>query len=456
IPYFFCLFTVVVAPAVAVAQSPASVPEGEAATLLHLPQSGSPLAERFKQPPADARILKIVHNLPDAPEEQDRLLGRLIEQGFGGMVVNVSFNEYMESEIKWEAFIRGVNEAKRIGMSLWLYDECGYPSGSAGGITLRDHPEYEAHGLNVLDAPVVNCPISLDLPPGDLYRAVAVPVKDGVASLERAADITTSVQGNILTWNAPEGDWHVFLFTEGVLYEGTHAALSLAYKLPYINLLPPEPTARFIEVTHDAYARRLGDDLGRYFAATFTDEPSLMSMFLSEQKHRVLPWASNLALEFQRRRGYEMTPLLPALFIPAGAAGMRFRYDFWKTVGDLVSENFFGQIQAWGRAHNIPSGGHLLAEESFLSHIPLYGNFFQCLRRLDAPSMDCLTSVPESVPWYVARIVSSAAELEGRTVTMSETSDHSQRYRAEGDTRPVRVVTEDEIRGACNRLMVNG
>ena len=202
------------------------------------------------------------------------------------MVVNVSFQEYMESEIKWEAFIRGVNEAKRIGMSLWLYDECGYPSGSAGGITLRDHPEYEARGLNVVDAPVVDGALSLDLPPGDLFRAVAVPVKDGVASPEGAVDIAASVQGNTLAWDAPEGDWHVFLFTESKLYEGTHAALSLARKFPYINLLPPEPTARFIEVTHAEYTRRLGNDLGHYFVATFTDEPSLMSMFLTEQKHR--------------------------------------------------------------------------------------------------------------------------------------------------------------------------
>ena len=440
-----------------VAESPAqAVPEGEIAVPLQLPGPDSPLAERFARPPADARILKIVHNLPDSPEEQDRLFQRLLTQGLGGMVVNVSFHGYMESEPKWEAFLRGVKEAKRLGMSLWLYDECGYPSGAAGGITLRDYPEYEARGLNVTDAPVTGGSITLDLPPGILVRAVAVPVRDGAARLGETVDISGAVQGNTLAWTAPEGDWHAFVFTEGVLYEGTHAALSLAMKLHYINLLPPEPTARFIEVNHAEYVKRLGDDLGRYFVATFTDEPSLMSLFLAEQKHRVLPWSDGFADEFQRRYGYPMVPNLPALFVDAGPEGSKFRYDFWKTVGDLVSENFFGQIQAWGRQHNIPSGGHLLAEESFLSGVPLYGNFFQCLRRLDAPSMDCLTSIPESVPWYVARLVGSAAELEGRTLTMSETSDHAQRYRPEGDTRPVRVVTEDEIRGTCHRQILNG
>ena len=86
-------------------------------------------------------------------------------------------------------------------------------------------------------------------------------------------------------------------------------------------------------------------------------------------------------------------------------------------------------------------------EESLVGHVPLYGHFFRCVRRLDAPSIDCLTSLPPQVPWYVARMIGSIADLEGRTVTMCEVSDHSQRYRRPGDTRPIRIVTEDEIRG---------
>ncbi len=414
------------------------------------------LAERFKQPPADARILKIVHGLPDTPEDQDRLFASLQSQGFGGIVTNVAFAEYMTSETKWSAFLRGVDAAEKLGFSMWLYDECGYPSGSAGGLTLRDHPEYEARGLHVADAHIEAETLTLNLPPGALFRAVAVPVKDGVASLEEAIDISSSVKDGKLTWQPPAGAWHAFVFTEGRLYDGTHAAVSLCYKLPYINLVPPEPTARFIELTHGEYARRLGDDLGKHFVATFTDEPSLMSLFMRPQDHRVLPWASNVAPEFQLRRGYAIEPELPALFLDAGPKGKKFRYDYWKTIGELVSDNFFGQIQTWSCRHNIRSGGHLLCEEAFLASVPLYGDFFRCVRRLDAPSIDCLTSVPEEVPWFVARLISSVAELEGRTVTMCETSDHCQNYRPEGDTRPVRVVTEAEIRGTCNKLILNG
>ncbi|MBM3891394.1 MAG: hypothetical protein FJ388_19960, partial [Verrucomicrobia bacterium] len=164
----------------------------------------------------------------------------------------------------------------------------------------------------------------------------------------------------------------------------------------------------------------------------------------------------NLAAEFRKRRGCALEPLLPALVADAGSGGSRARYDFWQTVGELVSENYFGQIQQWCQRHHVASGGHLLMEESPAAHVPLYGDFFQCVRRVDAPSIDCLTSDPPHVPWFIARLHSSVAELEGRTVTMCETSDFQQRYRPAGDTRPVQQVTEEQIRGTCNRLLLNG
>ena len=50
-------------------------------------------------------------------------------------------------------------------------------------------------------------------------------------------------------------------------------------------------------------------------------------------------------------------------------------------------------------------------------------------------------------PLVYCAALSSAAELEGKTVVMSETSDHSQRYRPPGDKRPPQAVSEAEIRG---------
>src|SRR5690625_291092 len=41
------------------------------------------------------------------------------------------------------------NEASRLGMSVILYDEAMYPSGSAQGRVVKDNPEYASRGLGV-------------------------------------------------------------------------------------------------------------------------------------------------------------------------------------------------------------------------------------------------------------------------------------------------------------------
>jgi hypothetical protein len=420
------------------------------------PPADRPLAERFAEPAASARILRIIHAQRDKPAAEDELLRTLAAQGFGGFVGNVAFDGYVDDETKWPPFLYAVKRAKAAGMSLWLYDECGYPSGSARDLTLRGHPEWAARGLLVAETNTTGGEVALALPPGALVMAAALPVLDGVAQLDRAVDLAALASTNVLRWTAPAGRWCVVAMTDDLIYEGTHAAVSLALKKPCINLLMPEPTARFLEVTHAQYAARLDQDLGKYFVSTFTDEPSLMNLWMRPMPYRVLPWSSSLADEFRHRRGEALRPLLPALVVEAGPRGAKARYDFWLTVAELVSENYFGQIQTWCRRHGVASGGHLLMEENLAGHVPLYGDFFRCARRLDAPSMDCLTSVPAEVPWYVARMIGSIADLEGRAVTMSETSDHSQRYRPPGDTRPVRAVTADEIRGTCNRLLWGG
>ena len=411
---------------------------------------------RFRNPPAESRILKIIHSWPDDAGEQDRLIRALTNQGFGGVVCNVSFTDYLESDARWQAFVRAVAAAKQAGFALWLYDEKGYPSGSAGGLVLRDHPEWEARGLLIADATSESGTVSVEMPPGRLCVAAAFPVRDDQIKLKEAKDITAEVRDGKLDWKTPPGRWRVMAITESRLFEGTHASLSLADHIPYPNLLQAEPTARFLELTHQRYAQHLGTNLGRFLISTFTDEPSLMSLFLKPMPYRVLPWSPEFPAVFKKRRGYALEPMIPALVADAGAEGSKVRYDYWQTVGELVAASYFGQIQRWCAGHQVLSGGHLLMEENLVNQVPLYGDFFQCLRRLDAPGIDCLTSIPDQVPWFIARMASSAAELEGKTVTMCETSDHSQRYRPAGDQRPIRKVTPEEIRGTCNRLIVAG
>ncbi|MCF7668985.1 MAG: hypothetical protein K9N48_04315 [Verrucomicrobia bacterium] len=424
--------------------------------LIAVIQSPAGTEVKLPDPPADTRILKIIHGWPDTAEAQTSLINQLNAQGFGGVVCNVSFTDYLENDDKWTVFKRAVRSTHEAGMAMWLYDEKGYPSGTAGGLVLENNPELEAEGLLITQATARDERITLDVPPGEIISAAAYPETDEGISLDKAIDLADAVADRELSWTPKPGDWRVIVITRDTLYHGTHAELSLAEKLPYINLLAPAATQAFLETTHARYAAHLGDDLSSLFKATFTDEPSLMSIFLKPMPYSVLPWHESLPQLYRREYGQDLIPQLPALVSDTGHAGARVRFRFWRLIAKTTARSFFGQIRDWCRAHNIPSGGHLLMEEGLVVHVPLYGDFFRCMRKLDAPSIDCLTSIPSQVPWYIARLAGSAAALENNVLTMCETSDHSQQYRAPDDNRPRRQVTEAEIRGTVNTLILNG
>lgn len=418
-----------------------------------LPPDERPFAERFREPPGSARILKIVHGWPAGEGAERELLDTLHAQGFGGVVTNVAWgDDYLHNPGAWDQLRRVVGCARDKGMALWLYDEKGYPSGTAGGQVLQGHPEWEPQGLLVA-ATTAEGPVTLQAPPGTLVLAAACPADkapEGLVPLE------ASLAGGELRWTPPAGRWTVMLVTRDRIYQGTHAAMNVFRHQPYVDLMEPAVTRRFLELTHEAYARELGQDLGAVFRAAFTDEPSLMSAFLAPMPYGVLPWSPRLPEEFARRRGYPLEPELAALVAAATPRARQVRYDFWRTVTELVREGFTIPVRDWCRAHSVPAGGHLLWEEGLRMHVPFYGSLFACLRDFDAPGIDCLTSLPPQVPWPIARLAGSVADLEGRALTMSETSDHAQRYRPPGDQRPVREVSLPEIRGTINRLVLGG
>ncbi|MDP5281062.1 glycosyl hydrolase [Sphingomonas sp. DG1-23] len=61
-------------------------------------------------------------------------------------------------------------------------------------------------------------------------------------------------------------------------------------------------------------------------------------------------WTGDLPAEFQRRRGYDLMAHLPALFLdtPESAA---VRFDWARTLSELVDERYLAPIDAWARKH---------------------------------------------------------------------------------------------------------
>jgi hypothetical protein len=360
----------------------------------------------WNQPPMANRPLQIVHgiNLCAAlPEGVEQMVpgsspGQLKsepmrfykDRGLGGVVCNVAFRGYMDSEENWKNLVAGVEGCDKLGMVVWIYDEQGYPSGAAGGQVLRENPALEATELAF-----------------DASRSDPL--------LIRAA------------------------------YEHTHASNNYYAARRYINLLEEQATRTFINKTHEAYFQRLKPYFGRTVQAVFTDEPSLIAVNLGPLPEKVrakvpvvdpldpavrplpaVPWCRDLPQCYQERFGEDLLPRRRSLFAGQSPEDRRVRRQFWSLVADLVAERYFGAIQRWCHEHGIAFSGHSLWEEALMHHAALEGNGLKVLGQMDIPGLDLLTSNPEAVlgdGWLTAALPSSAAALHGRRRVMTEVSD---------------------------------
>jgi hypothetical protein len=130
-------------------------------------------------------------------------------------------------------------------------------------------------------------------------------------------------------------------------------------------------------------------------------------------------WADDFLEEFQKRRGYDLKPYLPALANDVGPKTADIRHDWGKTLTELLNERFLAPMQEWSKKNKT------------LFRIQNYGI------PPAAISSNAYSDLPEGEgpQWKVVRAsrwASSASHLYGRNVTSSETWTwlHSPVFRA--------------------------
>jgi hypothetical protein len=78
-------------------------------------------------------------------------------------------------------------------------------------------------------------------------------------------------------------------------------------------------------------------------------DPPFRSVFCDSLEVYGADWTPSLLREFKRRRGYDLTPYLPALWQDAGPLTPHIRYDYHLTLSDLMLENFFAPLADWSQ-----------------------------------------------------------------------------------------------------------
>lgn len=252
---------------------------------------------------------------PERLKEQIRNMHDLGMNGFFMHARSGLETEYLSDE--WYNCIKEcVDEAGKLGMEAWSYDENGWPSGFAGGILLEDPKNYASY---------------LRMEKKNAFDPDALAVY--VIEENRSRHVTEN---------------------EG---EKEYICVYIGRDSSYVDTMNAEITKKFLECTHQDYKNRIGEKFGKAMPGFFTDEP---------QYYRyATAWSDILPEIFEKKYGYSIFTALDAMFLDFEGA-REFRYDYWKLCHELFINNFGKTIYDWCEDNGCRLTGHAV-EESFLA-----------------------------------------------------------------------------------------
>ncbi|MGI5870219.1 MAG: glycosyl hydrolase [Kiritimatiellia bacterium] len=335
-----------------------------------------------------------------SPAELRRQIRIMKQMGLGGFFMHsrVGLNtEYLGKD--WFACVKAcTDEAQKLGMDAWLYDEDRWPSGAAGGKVTKVFPEHRMRRLLMKD-----CTDGADIEPDGApvtlaWFAVAGKTdKNAIASYRRLAGP-----------DAPLAKGETLLR----FYDRADAPSSWYNDGTYLDTLSTEAVDKFIEITHEAYLAQCGEDFGKTIPGIFTDEPNYGGL---------RPWTRSFADAFRAMHGYDVLDHLPELFFKVGdEAFSKVRLNFTDTATQLFVDAFGKRIGDWCGRHGLEYTGHLLDEDSLAAQTDVVGETMRFYEHMQAPGIDLLTE--HWTIYRTAKQCTSMARQFGRRRRLSETN----------------------------------
>ena len=302
-----------------------------------------------------------------------RQINEMKSYGLGGFVFHARTGletEYLSDE--WFEMVKtALGEAKKLDMSVWIYDENGWPSGFVGGKLL----EKEANRASYLTYAV------LDEYDENAYAVYEYSEQNGARLLNGKERI--------------KGKYHT-------IYKKQSDA--------YTDILNPDVTDQFIAETYDEYYQRFADSFGKELTGFFTDEP---------QYYRYnTPISATTESAYRKMYGGDVKERLLYLF-KQDEKGYPFRIKYYNLMNKLYCENFYKRLMEWCESKGCLLTGHTV-EETFLT-TQMWGSADAATSYLyeHIPAIDNLEkSLTAEIS---AKLVGSVAAQSGKKIVCTET-----------------------------------
>lgn len=159
--------------------------------------------------------------------------------------------------------------------------------------------------------------------------------QDGVVNLSEKMDATGK-----LVWETPAGDWTVIRFGHTCTGVENAPAPKTGRGLECDKL-----SREGIEANFSAMMAKLATDTGLKPGQT---RSGLVATHIDSWENGSQNWTANMRQEFQRRRGYDLLPLMPVLtgrVVGSVEISERFLWDVRQTVSEMVVENYAGRMK---------------------------------------------------------------------------------------------------------------
>lgn len=277
-------------------------------------ESSADIRRQFSDPPSSYRTMPFfVWNGEVNEADIDKHLAEYKAQGMGGFFVHprVGLITPYLSDRWFELYRYLVDKAKRMGMEVWIYDENPFPSGVAGGLVPAEMPESYNEGSGLV-----------------LRKLAAKP-----ANAETKCKVLLENSG---------GGCNCF---EVVYYQRKG-------ERGYVDLIHPGVTEKFLDITMRGYEKNVGSEFGKTIRGVFTDEPNI-----APPGQNAVRWTPDFFAQFEKRRGYDVRPLLTAMFEETGD-WRKVRHDYNLTLLELFIERWSKPWHAYTEKKGLQWTGH--------------------------------------------------------------------------------------------------
>lgn len=259
------------------------------------------------------------------------------------------------------------NEAEKLDMNAWAYDENGWPSGFAGGKLLEDPANRDMY-------------ITYTIGEYDPSAGVAY-----FLSNDRMIRVTNGE------------------------HAGEYLNLYLGISASTADILNPDVVRKFLDITHERYKEYFGKDFHQKVTGFFTDEP---------QYYRgTTPYTPMIAKYFREQYGLDILDYLGLLFVEK--KGYRsFRYRYWLAMQELLLKSFAKQVYDWCCDNDIQLTGHYIEEPTLGGQLMCCAGVMPFYEYEHIPGIDWLGS--ETKNEVSPRQLNSAAQQLGKKQAITE------------------------------------